>query len=161
MNNKQFKEYVLNSVRSVFDSLGPEDELLPLFLLFTGKDVALMPVPHFMDSPASKDAMVNAVRKICVAKNITMLAFVSEVWKATLPEDTKRSAIPNSLADYQGEKTVQAMIRMEFKGFEPELYFAEINRDVSPPKMEAFAKADYNIEGRFAPAMLPQDGFPI
>ena len=159
MNNKQFKDYVLNSVRLVFDSLSPGEELLPLFLLYTGKEVALIPVSNFMDSAESKDIMIEEVRKVCTSKGITMLAFVTEVWKAHLKDDKDYPA--NGLAEYQGEKTVQAMVRMEFAGFEPEVYFAEINRDVSPPKMEDFTKMALRAEGRLAPPLLPQNGFPV
>lgn len=154
-----FRQYILAAVRQVFEKVtATGDELTPVCFIVTDEGTALMPVTEFFRNDTTKRALMETLAEITKDPKVKGIALVNEIWTATLSAAEVQSddfVRPMDRPD-RGEA---AMIRLEFRGFGPEIWTAPIAKSEGGRVLAEFSSAPFE-SGLMTTSLFPTPALP-
>lgn len=154
-----FRQYILAAVRQVFEKLNfTGGELAPVCFIVTDDGVVLMPVQHFFENDATKGALMTSLTEIAKDPGVKGIALVNEIWTAYVSADEKLSGDFMRPMD-RPDRGEAAMIRLEFRGFGPEIWTAPINKLNGVRSLAEFSSLPFD-GGLMTTPLFPTTGLP-
>lgn len=155
-----FRTYIIAAVKKVFDQLGGKGELAPVCFIVAKDGVAVMPVMEFMENDQTKDALLDALTKIAHQDpRVQGIAIVNEIWTATTSMAEDLDSDDFVRPEHRPNRGEAAMLRLEFRGFGPEIWVAPITKEAAARKLAEFTSLPAQ-GGRMAAPLFPEAAFP-
>lgn len=154
-----FRQYILAAVQQVFEKLNfAGGELAPVCFIVTDNGVVLMPVVQFFMNDGAKSDLMVLLTEIARDPAVKGIALVSEIWTAHVSADEKLSGDFVRPMD-RPDRGEAAMIRLEFRGFNPEFWTAPINTLNGVRSLAEFSSMPFD-GGLMTMPLFPTTGLP-